>query len=492
MNRQAILGLVLWLGLAASSVADPARPAWLEQAKSDDSLFMYKVGVARGQPSAEQALQAAADNARAAILADLVAAVAPGRLDVFRHLPLKQAAVMPNGTYAETRGTRHDGWVLLGWPLAEKERLQAEIERVMQWIDLPAGGDDQFFYRVGTARGQATAEAAQAVALALATDGFRRQIQDAIKGAGAPNAWLDQVAPAAVDIVPGRVHLAPAGAAWSAWVQARCPRTEQDRWLERAAAARQARAAWQAAEAAMAAGDLAAAQGHLEAVLSAPGAGDAVDLDATRLKLAGVYEARRVIGGARKMYTLAGSSSTNPALRAAASDRLAALPPPARLEPLAARMEWRPMAILAVTREKGRPAAMFPELTGLLRQEAQAAQWETSDPATNTGPDSVAAAFDTQDWRGVTAAAGQALLLAVLCEIDSSKSGQTQNVMGMDLPVKDAAVLFAVVSAAGPRVVYAGRFSELAGQAPRERLAERVAAILIKNYLAPYCPAAAP
>lgn len=109
----------------------PLRPLWVTEPKSDDSLHMYRVGVATRQPTAEQAREAAQQHALAeiarAILSSVSVAGAEVRLSA--SLDIQAAEQVPGGVHVEETPEGFNCWMQMSFPLAEKSRLLAGYER---------------------------------------------------------------------------------------------------------------------------------------------------------------------------------------------------------------------------------------------------------------------------------------------------------------------------------------------------------------------------
>lgn len=132
-GRWLVVGvLACLLGAAASSCKSPPpsdRPRWVGEPKSDDSIYLYRVGHAACQPSADAAREAAFQDAVGQILrlfalpededGDAAASA--------RRFVAGKADLVPGCVWIETDGGRSEGWVQVSWPLAEKQRLTARL-----------------------------------------------------------------------------------------------------------------------------------------------------------------------------------------------------------------------------------------------------------------------------------------------------------------------------------------------------------------------------
>ncbi|MFA5042695.1 MAG: hypothetical protein WC381_07340 [Kiritimatiellia bacterium] len=107
------------LSTDAKNRRDEERPEWIAQPKSGDSMYLYVVGHAAGQPSETEAQDAAYRNALQKIAAQIPAPdgkpAPPTRI--------QRAEVVPGCRYVEKAGSRYEAWVQVSWPAAEKQKL---------------------------------------------------------------------------------------------------------------------------------------------------------------------------------------------------------------------------------------------------------------------------------------------------------------------------------------------------------------------------------
>ncbi|MDP2989747.1 MAG: hypothetical protein Q8O57_04185 [Kiritimatiellota bacterium] len=118
------------LTLASCKSPPPSNqpPRWISEPKSDDSIYLYRVGHAAKQPSADAAREAAFQDAVNQI-ARLFSAAVPGGalLPPVSHLISGKAELVPGCVWIEKDGARAEGWVQISWPLAEKQRVMKRM-----------------------------------------------------------------------------------------------------------------------------------------------------------------------------------------------------------------------------------------------------------------------------------------------------------------------------------------------------------------------------
>lgn len=133
--RQVLLSLLL-LSLCS---ADPAwarkekvvRPEWIAQPKTDDSLYLYRVGHAVDQPSAGAARDAAFQDAVRQVAGIFIPVIRgnPSVTQVVAAVSLRSVDILPGCAHTESTAEGYDGWVQVSYPLAEKQKIIRRIEQ---------------------------------------------------------------------------------------------------------------------------------------------------------------------------------------------------------------------------------------------------------------------------------------------------------------------------------------------------------------------------
>ncbi len=402
-------GLCAWLsggggGWARAADSAAVSPAWIDHPKSDDSVFLYRVGRSEGQPNRATAQQEAYRNALSVIVGEMLARSGVDeslRSELAANLPVQNAEIVPGAVHTETNRTGLVCWIQVSYPLAEKAKLLERIE------------------------------------------------------------------------------------------------PEKAKLLERVAFDRRLAALFAEARAAHGRGEHESARTNLQTVirdyarLRAP----AFELQDAQLLLGATYDAQKDFLAARQCYEEVAQNVSSAKWRDAAAARLKALPKAPRAWPLNDRWRGRKVALLCVAQDVGQPPHPFAALGEVLARDCREPRLESVDVTAQIKAAGIAALFEQ---RVVTAAAevaqrqGAGVVLAVRIATDPSKRGQTQETMGIAMPVADSQVAFMVVDVAAASVCYGDRFSEVAGTMSESRLAERVAAMLVVKYLAPKCPTIAP
>jgi hypothetical protein len=380
--------------LASGLRGDPdRRPEWIAHPKGDDSICLYRVGAAAGQPDPVAARQKACDAARAVIADEMLARVGvpePQRPAWAQRLNLRNVELAPGAVYQEDAS---DGtvavWVQVSYPLAEKAALLAQIEAEVQTV------------------------------------------------AGVVSARL-----------AARHHLQQ--------------------------------------------GDYTAARTNLQAALDRSAATPAAagERDETLLLLGEVCVAQKDFAAARQAYGELARPETAEPWRSQAASRLKTLPKPPRTWPLHDRWSGRTVALLCARREVGAAPQPFPALSGLLRRELGEALLNTLE--IQPTPAAVTELIDARRPEAACLAGRQLaaqIVVAAVLTTDPSRQGKTETVMGLEIPLADSQVDFAVLDVTRGQVLYDGSFKEMAGRQSDQRLSDRVAGILIDKYLVPRCPA---
>ncbi len=108
----------------------PPLPAWIHNPKPNDSVNMYRVGSATGEPTVAQAREAAYQDALRQISRSIMteaAGTAAGRGG--DAVPLAGAEVMPGCSYVVSRPAGYEAWVQVSFPLTEKRRVVESLRR---------------------------------------------------------------------------------------------------------------------------------------------------------------------------------------------------------------------------------------------------------------------------------------------------------------------------------------------------------------------------
>ena len=107
------------------------RPEWIAQPKTDDSLYLYRVGHAMDQPSADAARDAAFQDAVRQIAGIFIPAIRgnPSVTQVVAAVSLQNVDILPDCAHTETTARSYEGWVQVSWPLAEKQKIIRRIEQ---------------------------------------------------------------------------------------------------------------------------------------------------------------------------------------------------------------------------------------------------------------------------------------------------------------------------------------------------------------------------
>ncbi len=394
--------------------------------------------------------------------------------------------------------------LLAGWPAIP---AGAAADYRPLWIDQPKSDDSIYLYRVGTAVAGSETAARQAALIRageiildeiLAQSGVAETGRAELRGRLA----LRDLTP-----VPDAVHYAPENGGIRCWLQVSLPLQERDRLRQAIAAALERRrlqdefdarinGQWQEGRAASLRGEYTQALALLReaetnfAAVHSP----AFAIEELRLLLGDV---QRELGrplDARGCYETVAGLATDETWQAQAAARLAALPDPPRLWPALTRWQGRAAAQVCVLQPAGEPAAWFDELAAVLHRDFQACRHDLRD-LSRWPPESAAQLFtsrQTETLAGAARDAAAGIVLVIYARGDKTNGSPPPEVGGLRFPAPDMTVQFMVLDAIANRIVYAGEFREMRGRRGNARLAERIASILINNYLAPKCPALAP
>lgn len=395
----------LWLGLCAAWLAGTAgvasRPLWIEQHKSDDSVYLYRVGHAAGLSDEGAARQAAYADAIAVILDEMMtrAGIEPDyRAGLKDRLGVRNAEIMPDCAHTEMDDTGYSAWVQVSYPLTEKDHLLAQLSE------------------------------------------------------------------------------------------------EKDRIAAQVRFSAELGARWERARQLAAQGDLPAAGRELQQVLhDYPQAiHPPFDQDEAQLLLGDVYRDQHDVLSARQWYETVAAHSTAPARREAAAERVARLPPPPRYWPMKGRLGSATLGLWCARREGTQGIAAFPELLTALSADFRAAHVECADLFPAAAPDNMPLCLQGGDCAPAIKAAsaqGHGAALLVLVNLDPAKRGQTEELLGVAMPVPDAEISLALIDVAQQRIAYQGQFKEITGGQSAAKLGARVANISVLKYLIPNCPA---
>jgi hypothetical protein len=112
------------LGLASCKSPPPAnQPGWISEPKSDDSIYLYRVGHAARQSSPDAAREAAFQDAVRQIMGMFNLAGAPGNAQLLNRFIAGKVELVPGCVWIEKDDGRCEGWVQVSWPLAEKQQV---------------------------------------------------------------------------------------------------------------------------------------------------------------------------------------------------------------------------------------------------------------------------------------------------------------------------------------------------------------------------------
>ena len=105
-------------------------PSWTQSQKPNDSVSMYRIGTANGEPTAAAAREAAYQDAlRQITQAVMIEVRGSAAGNGTTSLPLTGAEVMPGCSYTVQTPFGYDGWVQVSFPLAEKRKVVESLRR---------------------------------------------------------------------------------------------------------------------------------------------------------------------------------------------------------------------------------------------------------------------------------------------------------------------------------------------------------------------------
>lgn len=107
-----------------------ARPLWISQPKSDDSMYLYRIGQATGAATEEDARAAAFMNALERLAMEILSTLEiEGDTAVLRsHIEFQGAEILPHAMHMEAGEGGYSCWVQVSFPRTEKDRVLAEVE----------------------------------------------------------------------------------------------------------------------------------------------------------------------------------------------------------------------------------------------------------------------------------------------------------------------------------------------------------------------------
>ncbi len=128
------------LALASCKSPPPsAQPRWISEPKSDDSLYLYRVGHAAKRPSADAAREAANQDAVNQIIRMFNLPAAGGSAPALNRFIAGKVEIVPGCVWTEKDHDRFEGWVQVSWPLADKQQVMKRIalgdELARRWLE---------------------------------------------------------------------------------------------------------------------------------------------------------------------------------------------------------------------------------------------------------------------------------------------------------------------------------------------------------------------
>jgi len=104
-------------------------PDWIAYPKTDDSLYVYRVGHSACSPTKEAARDAAFRDAILQVAKIFIPLTGEAGLpSLLSVLSLKEVEILPGCFYAENHGNTFEGWVQVSFPIAQKQKIYAQIE----------------------------------------------------------------------------------------------------------------------------------------------------------------------------------------------------------------------------------------------------------------------------------------------------------------------------------------------------------------------------
>ncbi len=359
-----------------------------------------------------------------------------------------------------------------------------------RWIETGKSDDSIFCYRVGFAEGVADPSQARQAAYEAA---LRALTEELAQRAGLP--VEDRTEAAARVKMPGAEIMAETAyyePPSSCWAMVRIPLADRAQALKElegarsnllAATARGAElnAVWDNVRSLGAQGQTAAALSQATNLLAGlPGARQLqVTPDDIQLFIGDLQVQRGATLEARLAYDSVLGTSSNPAHRADASRKLAALPPPPLAWPLKARLGGRRLAVACWRQSGAEPAAPFPQLSDKLMQVFRDIQVEVV-PLAFAAP-----ALDESAQQTLAQQAGQTgaeVILAVGLTVDPTLTGTTTEVAGFPMPAMDTLVDIAVLRPDGT-LHFRDTLRDVTGRSAPTKAADRLSSLVIKNYL---------
>ncbi|OGV42421.1 MAG: hypothetical protein A2X46_11200 [Lentisphaerae bacterium GWF2_57_35] len=377
------------------------------------------------------------------------------------------------------------------------------------WIEHPKTDDSVFMYRIGYASGQASAVSAQQKALAQATQGI---LDEMLMCSGVDEAdrplLRRRLAITGVEPIPDAVYYESSVAGYFCWIQVSYPLAGKNKLLQEISQAKQEflkerdaqnerdrrlNDAWRNAKASALQGHAADAFEALREPMEQYGNMTQPDfaLEEAQLLLGDLHRDLNDQLAARAQYELVVGTSTAKIWKTQAQQRLAKLPKPPRFWPMYIRLGGKPVAVLCAYQRDNDPRTSFQALhTVIARDLSECKMTETELGSLDSAQ--MDAFFDKKQIESLCLTAankGAAVLLAVICRVDSALQGKTQDFAGVKMPTPDSIVEIMVIDPARQKVLYADQFKDRTASQTQSKAAERMASIMINKYLIPKCPA---
>jgi len=363
------------------------------------------------------------------------------------------------------------------------------------WILHPKDTDGYYFYKVGSASGCPTEEAARDAAYKNALASLAKETFAEVKvDIGGPS-LASGFAIQSAESMPECQYHEKGIYGTSCWLQVRWPATERAKLLEQVRWCATLEQRWRDTQTLIAQHRWQDAGVLLNAIISDYRKAYPPSFSTSQVQLI-LGDVSRQQGNrleAWRCYQAVLKMATDPALRKEARDRIDALGSLPLMLPLKDRWGAAKLGILCGIRD-GRECRAFPALTRELCNFSLEAEIETVNLAEDIAPARLAAAIDGKpdDLAAIceTARAKNkaGILLIVLYDIDPAKRGKVLEMDGQRVPLPDTLVKFLVAVPGTAKSLFAGDFKELAGDSSESAFAKPAAVILLRNYLVPKCP----